>query len=136
MAFASKLTRESHARSVVAHHLLHGPPEGDRGARCAPGERSTLLERDWAHRRRRSQIGGYAADLDTEGSRMKVVAVSTPSSREWRRRIVDYSGQMVEGPMAPFPRPKAPSSECAPRRSGCRQHASSQSSTALILRTR
>jgi len=28
---------------------------------------------------------------------MNVVAVSSPSSSEWRRRFVDYSGQMVEG---------------------------------------
>lgn len=32
-----------------------------------------------------------------ENRRMYVVAVSTPFSPEWRRRIVDYSGQMVDG---------------------------------------
>jgi len=34
---------------------------------------------------------------------MNVVAVSTPSSPEWRRRIVDYSGQMVEASDGTFP---------------------------------
>ncbi len=34
---------------------------------------------------------------------MNVVAVSTPSSPEWRWRIVDYSGQMVEESHGTYP---------------------------------
>jgi hypothetical protein len=34
---------------------------------------------------------------------MNVVAVSTPSSPEWRWRIVDYAGQMVEESEDTFP---------------------------------
>jgi hypothetical protein len=45
---------------------------------------------------------------------MNVVALSSP---EWRRRIVDYSGQMVEGSDGTLPSTEAPSpmesSECA-----------------------
>ena len=48
---------------------------------------------------------------------MNVVAVSTLSAPEWRRRIVDYSGQMVEGSDGTLPSTEAPtpmeSSECA-----------------------
>ena len=34
---------------------------------------------------------------------MNVVAISTPSCPEWRWRIVDYAGQMVEESYGTFP---------------------------------